>query len=71
MALTVFWGLVPGGLSFIRFTEQAASDEFSFNTLQNTGGAVLAIALGTLIGFSVFQTFTNGRNRGSTANQPG
>lgn len=57
MLITVFWGLVPGALSFIRFTQRAASDIITFKTLEDTDVAVLAIALGTLIGWSVFRLF--------------
>lgn len=53
MMLTVFWGLVPGALSFIRFTERATSGVVSLHTAQNTGATVFAIALGMLIGWSL------------------
>ncbi|MDY6998632.1 MAG: threonine/serine exporter family protein [Actinomycetota bacterium] len=55
MVLTVFWGLVPGALSFIQFTERATGEVASFSTVQSTGAAVLAIALGILIGWSIIR----------------
>ncbi|QUR69499.1 hypothetical protein F6B93_00725 [Mycobacterium spongiae] len=68
MLLTVFWGLVPGALSFIRFTQRAASDTVSVSTLADTGVAIFAIALGTLIGFSLFRRLaTSVRTQGAVA----
>jgi len=69
MLLTVFWGLVPGALSFMNFAKRAASNVIDVNTLQGTGAAVFGIALGTLIGYSVFLGFTGAGRRGSTALQ--
>ena len=67
MLLTVFWGLVPGALSFMNFAQRAASNVIDVNTLQGTGSAVFAIALGTLMGYSVFLMFLSVRHRGSAA----
>ncbi len=69
MLLTVFWGLVPGALSFMNFAKRAASDVIDVNTFQGTGAAVFGIALGTLIGYSVFLIFTSTGRRGSAALQ--
>ncbi len=69
MLLAVFWGLVPGALSFMNFAQRAASNVIDVNTFQGTGAAVFGIALGTLIGYSVFLMFTTTRHRGSTALQ--
>ena len=63
MILAAFWGLVPGALSFIRFSEAATGGPVTFDALQDTGAAVFAIALGTLIGWTVFRTYAVARGR--------
>lgn len=63
MILAAFWGLVPGALSFIRLSEAATGGPATFTALQNTGAAIFAIALGTLIGWSVFRAYVALRNR--------
>ena len=57
MMLAAFWSLVPGALSFVA-VGQAAAGETAANTtsLAATGAAILSIALGTLVGWSVFYT---------------
>ena len=69
MLLTAFWGLVPGALSFMDYTQRAASNVIDASTVQGSVVAVLGIALGTLIGYSVFLMFSSARHRGSTALQ--
>jgi uncharacterized membrane protein YjjP (DUF1212 family) len=60
MLLASFWSLVPGALSFIAVGEAAAGDHAANATsLAATGAAILSIALGTLIGWSIFSTIDN------------
>lgn len=59
MLLAAFWSLVPGALSFVAVGQAAAGDSagsFGATSLAATGSAILSIALGTLIGWSVFYT---------------
>ncbi len=57
MMLAGFWSLVPGALSFQAVGLAAAGDETTGPTsLAATGSAILSIALGTLVGWSVFNT---------------
>src|ERR1700754_4776156 len=53
MMLAAFWSLVPGALSFESLGEQAAGDA-DITTLGTSVSAIFSIALGTLIGFSVY-----------------
>ncbi|MDT5012759.1 MAG: hypothetical protein QOH57_4376 [Mycobacterium sp.] len=62
MMLAAFWALVPGALSFETLGEAAAGDR-DISTLGTTVAAIFSIALGTLVGWSVFTTI-HGR-RGS------
>jgi uncharacterized membrane protein YjjB (DUF3815 family) len=61
MMLAAFWALVPGALSFETLGE-AVAGEGDVMTLGTTAAAIFSIALGTLIGWSVFATI-NGRLR--------
>ena len=62
MMLAGFWSLVPGALSFEAVGQAAAGDEAagvagpSSTSLGATGSAILSIALGTLVGWSLFHT---------------
>src|SRR6478735_8501030 len=62
MMLAAFWALVPGALSFESLGE-AAAGEGDITTLGSTVAAIFSIALGTLIGFSVFATINTRRGR--------
>ena len=64
MILAAFWGLVPGALSFIRFSEAATGGAADLNALAETAAAIFSIALGTLLGWSVFRTATTGVHSG-------
>lgn len=55
MMLAGFWSLVPGALSFQAVGEAAAGIPDS-SSLAATGSAILSIALGTLVGWSIFRT---------------
>ncbi|WP_099245269.1 threonine/serine exporter ThrE family protein [Mycobacterium sp. shizuoka-1] len=56
MMLAAFWALVPGALSFESVSQAATGGEIGPANLGVTGAAVLSIALGTVIGWSVFRT---------------
>jgi uncharacterized membrane protein YjjB (DUF3815 family) len=56
MLLAAFWSLVPGALSFISVGEAAAGDGADLIDIAQTGAAILFIALGTLVGWSIFYT---------------
>lgn len=57
MLLASFWSLVPGALSFVAVGEAAAGDTAAnVTSLAATGAAILSIALGTLVGWSIFHT---------------
>ena len=76
MMLAAFWALVPGALSFESLGE-AAAGEGDITTLGTTVAAIFSIALGTLIGWSVFATIktrrralTTGCNYGVVTSDP-
>ena len=57
MMLAAFWSLVPGALSFEAVGQAASGDTGPGATsLGATGAAILSIALGTLVGWSIFNT---------------
>ena len=57
MMLAAFWSLVPGALSFEAVGQAAAGASGPGATsLGATGAAILSIALGTLVGWSIFHT---------------
>jgi uncharacterized membrane protein YjjP (DUF1212 family) len=56
MMLAAFWALVPGALSFESASQAATGGGISTDSLGATGAAVLSIALGTVVGWSVFHT---------------
>lgn len=57
MMLASFWSLVPGALSFQAVGQAAAGESGPDSTsLAATGSAIFSIALGTLVGWSVFNT---------------
>jgi uncharacterized membrane protein YjjP (DUF1212 family)/uncharacterized membrane protein YjjB (DUF3815 family) len=56
MLLAAFWSLVPGALSFRALGEAAAGGGPDSTSLAATGAAILSIALGTLVGWSIFYT---------------
>jgi uncharacterized membrane protein YjjB (DUF3815 family) len=60
MMQAAFWALVPGALSFESVAEAASGGPGSLRALAVTGSAVLSIALGTLLGWSIFQTIDSG-----------
>jgi uncharacterized membrane protein YjjP (DUF1212 family) len=58
MMLAAFWALVPGALSFESLGE-AAAGEGDIKTLGTNVTAIFSIALGTLIGWSVFASINS------------
>jgi len=56
MMLAGFWSLVPGALSFESVSQAATGGNADVASLSTTGAAVLSIALGTVVGWSVFHT---------------
>ena len=56
MMLAAFWSLVPGALSFESVSQAATGGNAGVASLGVTGAAILSIALGTVIGWSVFHT---------------
>ena len=56
MMLAAFWALVPGALSFESVSQAATGTHVGATSLGATGAAILSIALGTVIGWSVFHT---------------
>ena len=59
MMLSAFWALVPGALSFQELGRAAAGVGGSdVATLGTTVAAIFSIALGTLIGWSGFETIS-------------
>jgi uncharacterized membrane protein YjjB (DUF3815 family) len=56
MMLAAFWSLVPGALSFESVSQAASGGNVGVSSLGATGAAILSIALGTVVGWSVFHT---------------
>lgn len=56
MMLAAFWALVPGALSFESLSEAATGGTADVGTLGVTVAAIFSIALGTVLGWSVFNT---------------
>jgi uncharacterized membrane protein YjjB (DUF3815 family) len=55
MMLAAFWALVPGALSFESLGE-AVAGAGDIITLGTTVAAIFSIALGTVVGWSLFTT---------------
>jgi uncharacterized membrane protein YjjP (DUF1212 family) len=66
MMLAAFWALVPGALSFESLGE-AVTGEGDITTLATSVVAIFSIALGTLIGWSVFMTINVRRGKPATS----
>jgi hypothetical protein len=56
MLLAAFWSLVPGAMSFMSVSQAATGSNADVATLGVAGAAIAAIALGTLVGWSIFHT---------------
>ena len=56
MLLAAFWSLVPGALSFMSVSQAATGGNADVSSMSTAGAAILSIALGTLVGWSIFRT---------------
>lgn len=56
LTLAAFWSLVPGQLTFMSVSRRAAGDYFNTAGIGVAGAAILSIALGTLVGWSLVRT---------------
>ena len=56
MLLAAFWSLVPGAMSFMSVSQAATGGNAEVATMGAAGAAIAAIALGTLVGWSIFHT---------------
>jgi uncharacterized membrane protein YjjP (DUF1212 family) len=56
LALAVFWSLVPGQLTFMSLSRSAAGDLAGTATISVASAAIVSIALGTLVGWSLVRT---------------
>lgn len=56
MLLASFWSLVPGALSFMSVSEAATGGNADVASMGQAGAAIVSIALGTLVGWSIFWT---------------
>ena len=48
--------MIPGGLSFLSVSQPATGSDADVATMGVAGAAIAAIALGTLVGWSIFRT---------------
>jgi hypothetical protein len=56
MLLAAFWSLVPGAMSFMSVSQAATGGNADVATMGVAAAAIASIALGTLVGWSVFHT---------------
>lgn len=56
MLLAAFWSLVPGATSFMSVSQAATGGNADVASVGVAGAAIAAIALGTLVGWSIFRT---------------
>ncbi|MGV0992991.1 MAG: threonine/serine ThrE exporter family protein [Mycobacterium sp.] len=56
LLLVAFWSLVPGALSFMSVSQAATGGNADVSSMSTAGAAILSIALGTLVGWSIFWT---------------
>lgn len=56
LALAAFWSLVPGQLTFMSLSRSATGDFAGTAGVSVAGAAILSIALGTLVGWSLVRT---------------
>ena len=56
LALAAFWSMVPGQLTFMSVSRKASGDYANTASLSVAAGAVVSIALGTLVGWSLVRT---------------
>ena len=58
LALAAFWSLVPGQLTFMSVSRDATGDYVGTAGLGVAAGAIVSIALGTLVGWSLLRTLS-------------
>ncbi|MCH9720857.1 MAG: threonine/serine exporter family protein [Actinomycetia bacterium] len=59
LILAAFWSLVPSTTSFMSVSQAATGGNGDMASLGQVGSAILSIALGTLVGWSIFQTIAS------------
>lgn len=59
MLLASFWSLVPGATSFMSVSQAATGGNADVASMSQAGAAVVSIALGTLVGWSLFSAIDN------------
>ena len=67
LALAVFWSLVPGQLTFMSVSRGATGDYADTASLSVAAGAIVSIALGTLVGWSLLGAVTSRLNSARSA----
>lgn len=60
LTLAAFWTLVPGQLTFMSLGRRAAGDLANTSTMSVAAAAIVSIALGALLGWSVVRTVSAG-----------
>lgn len=65
LALAAFWSLVPGQLTFMSLSRSASGDFAGTAGVSVAGAAILSIALGTLVGWSLVRTLAQWGRRPS------
>lgn len=69
--LPAFWMLVPGALGLVGVTSLLDGDSNGVSTLVTTGGTMVAIALGVLVGLSAARGLPGRQQRWSMGGVPG
>lgn len=63
LTLAAFWTLVPGQLTFMSLGAHAAGDLANTSTMSVAAAAIVSIALGALVGWSLVRTVTGAPQR--------
>ena len=56
MMIAAFWSLVPGAMSFMSVSQAATGGNADVASMGQAAAAIVSIALGTLVGWSIFRT---------------
>ncbi|MCB0932877.1 MAG: threonine/serine exporter family protein [Mycobacterium sp.] len=67
LSLAAFWSLVPGQLAFMSLSRKASGDFADTATLSVAGAAIISIALGTLVGWTLVRTFADKPKKSAAA----
>ena len=62
LVLAAFWSLVPGQLTFMSVSRRAAGDLLNTAGISVAGAAIVSIALGTIVGWSLVRTLSHVRH---------